>query len=263
LTTQFLSPSETARRLGVSVRALRLYERRGLVRPLRSAAGWRVYGPDQIVRLHQVLALKGFGLPLGRIAELLSGRLADLASLLELQEQALEARKADLERALRALRAARCRLAQAQTLSLDDLATLTRETQMTEPMTVDDWRSLFEPLWRKHLSPEEYNKMFFAKVAGVAALGLDADSFGPAWQSVIADAERAMAAQDYESPAVRATLHRWNELANVFAKADPELQAKSAAIWREALSTPGLGPRLPINQELWAFMTEVKRRMPA
>lgn len=36
-----LSPSETARRFGVSVKALRLYERRGLLQPLRSEAGWR------------------------------------------------------------------------------------------------------------------------------------------------------------------------------------------------------------------------------
>ena len=33
----FLSPAETARRLGVSAKALRLYESRGLVAPLRAA----------------------------------------------------------------------------------------------------------------------------------------------------------------------------------------------------------------------------------
>ena len=59
-----LSPTETARRFGVSIKALRLYEQRGLLTPLRSEAGWRTYGPDQIGRLHQVLTLKGLGLPL-------------------------------------------------------------------------------------------------------------------------------------------------------------------------------------------------------
>ncbi|MGN6149602.1 MAG: MerR family transcriptional regulator, partial [Rhizomicrobium sp.] len=42
---QYLSPSEAARRLGVSVKALRVYEQRGLVKPLRSQADWRAYGP--------------------------------------------------------------------------------------------------------------------------------------------------------------------------------------------------------------------------
>ena len=37
---QFLNPAEAARRLGVSVKALRLYEQRGLIAPARTAAGW-------------------------------------------------------------------------------------------------------------------------------------------------------------------------------------------------------------------------------
>jgi hypothetical protein len=35
---QFLNPSEAARRLGVSAKALRLYEARGLIAPVRTAA---------------------------------------------------------------------------------------------------------------------------------------------------------------------------------------------------------------------------------
>src|SRR5580704_15384413 len=73
-----LSPSETARRLGVGVRALRLYERRGLVCPGRTQAGWRVYSPNEIERLHQVLTLKSLGLSLARITQLLGWREADL-----------------------------------------------------------------------------------------------------------------------------------------------------------------------------------------
>jgi DNA-binding transcriptional MerR regulator len=76
VTDAFLSPAETARRLGVSAKALRFYEQRGLVAPVRAANGYRAYGPDQIARLHQILALKHLGLPLARIADLLSGRLA-------------------------------------------------------------------------------------------------------------------------------------------------------------------------------------------
>ncbi|HXQ46289.1 MAG TPA: MerR family transcriptional regulator, partial [Caulobacteraceae bacterium] len=55
---RFFSPAETARRLKVSTKALRLYEALGLVNPVRTSRGWRTYGPDQMVRLHQVLALK-------------------------------------------------------------------------------------------------------------------------------------------------------------------------------------------------------------
>ncbi|HEY8699042.1 MAG TPA: MerR family transcriptional regulator, partial [Rhizomicrobium sp.] len=55
---RYLSPAETAKRLGVSVKALRLYEQRGFVKPLRTRSHWRAYGPEQIARLHQVVALK-------------------------------------------------------------------------------------------------------------------------------------------------------------------------------------------------------------
>ena len=36
-----LSPTETSARFGISIKALRLYEQRGLLTPLRSEAGWR------------------------------------------------------------------------------------------------------------------------------------------------------------------------------------------------------------------------------
>jgi len=45
-----LSASAAAARLGVSVKALRLYERHGLVAPERTPAGYRVYGPDELAR---------------------------------------------------------------------------------------------------------------------------------------------------------------------------------------------------------------------
>ena len=61
-----------AARLGVSSKALRVYEREGLVEPGRSAAGWRAYGPAQAARLHQIMALRGLGLSLKQIKALLA-----------------------------------------------------------------------------------------------------------------------------------------------------------------------------------------------
>ncbi|MEI9902005.1 MAG: MerR family transcriptional regulator [Hyphomicrobium sp.] len=40
----FLLPSEAAERLGVSTKALRVYEEHGLVTPVRTATGWRPMG---------------------------------------------------------------------------------------------------------------------------------------------------------------------------------------------------------------------------
>jgi predicted enzyme related to lactoylglutathione lyase len=131
---RFFSPAETARRLKVSTKALRLYEVLGLVNPVRTSTGWRTYGPDQMVRLHQVLALKYLGLPLKRVGELLGDQLADLDAVLLLQEAAFRARMADDTRRLELLVAVRGRLAHGETLSVDDLINLTRETVMTDPI---------------------------------------------------------------------------------------------------------------------------------
>ena len=69
----WLSAAECAKRIGITVRALRIYERHGLIAPRRTEKNWRLYGTDEIVRLTEVLALKRLGLSLSRITALLSG----------------------------------------------------------------------------------------------------------------------------------------------------------------------------------------------
>ena len=76
--------SEAARRLGVSIKALRLYEQRGLVTPERTAAGYRVYGPDALARAAEVVALRKLGLSLAQVAKALEGDAQSLAPALAL-----------------------------------------------------------------------------------------------------------------------------------------------------------------------------------
>jgi DNA-binding transcriptional MerR regulator len=65
----------------------RLYAAHGSLQAERTLAGWRVYGPEQIARRHQIIALKSFGFSPSRIAELPSGVPSDLATFLELHEE--------------------------------------------------------------------------------------------------------------------------------------------------------------------------------
>ena len=62
-----------ARLAQVSVRTLRHYDDVGLLTPTRvdPETGYRWYGPEQLARLHRILALRDLGVPLGEIAELL------------------------------------------------------------------------------------------------------------------------------------------------------------------------------------------------
>lgn len=88
---EYASPSEAARRLGVSVKALRLYETRGLVTPLRLSNGWRAYHPDAIDQVARICALRNLGLSLTQVGRVLKGEPADLASALNAQEANLKA----------------------------------------------------------------------------------------------------------------------------------------------------------------------------
>lgn len=63
---------EVAALARVTVRTLHHYDEIGLVRPsARSAAGYRLYGEDDLARLQHVLAYRGLGFPLARIAGIL------------------------------------------------------------------------------------------------------------------------------------------------------------------------------------------------
>jgi DNA-binding transcriptional MerR regulator/trans-aconitate methyltransferase len=66
--------SELALATGLSQRVLRHWEELGLVSPARNPAGHRRYGPSEITRLYQALALRQAGLRLGQIKTLLDAR---------------------------------------------------------------------------------------------------------------------------------------------------------------------------------------------
>jgi DNA-binding transcriptional MerR regulator len=89
---------EVAGLTGVSVRTLHHYDRIGLLRPQqRTAAGYRLYGEQELLRLQQILTLRYLGFSLKRIGELLDRPNFDLAASLRVQERVLRERMAELE----------------------------------------------------------------------------------------------------------------------------------------------------------------------
>ena len=105
-----MGPAELARRLGVTIKALRIYEQQGLVKPRRSRRGWRVYTPEDRERLARALDFKAMGFGLSQIATLLDAGPDAVAVALAGQETYLADRRVALDDALDALRDARRRL---------------------------------------------------------------------------------------------------------------------------------------------------------
>ncbi|MCA7970255.1 MerR family transcriptional regulator [Burkholderia sp. AU39826] len=109
--TPRLNASAAAARLGVSIKALRLYERHGLVTPERTPAGYRAYGPDDLARAADIAALRKLGLGLAQVASVLGGDARSLDAALGAHEAALDRGIQDLVSKLDRVRAMRAGLA--------------------------------------------------------------------------------------------------------------------------------------------------------
>ena len=122
----YLSASAAARRLGVSMKALRLYEERGLLEPQRTAAGWRAYGPDEMARAGEIAALRALGLPLAAIGHVLGGDPRRLEPALAAHQAALEARLRELADAIQKVGGFRADLARGSAPAAGELVDLVR-----------------------------------------------------------------------------------------------------------------------------------------
>lgn len=120
--SQFLNASDAARRLGISTKALRLYEQRGLLAPIRSDAGWRAYGPEDLERASEIVALRALGFSLAQVARILKGDASGLEPVLAAHEATLETRHRQVVAALDGVRALRGDLARGSAPSASDLA---------------------------------------------------------------------------------------------------------------------------------------------
>ncbi|MDN7849480.1 MerR family transcriptional regulator [Burkholderia seminalis] len=109
--TPRLNASAAAAQLGVSTKALRLYEQHGLVMPERTPAGYRAYGPDDLARAADIAALRKLGLSLAQVANVLDGDARSLDAALATHEAALDRGVQDLVRKMDRVRAIRAGLA--------------------------------------------------------------------------------------------------------------------------------------------------------
>ncbi|MBT9446716.1 MAG: MerR family transcriptional regulator [Hyphomonadaceae bacterium] len=241
------SATAVSRRFGVSAKALRVYEAQGLLKPPRTISGWRIYRQAEIERIGVILALKQLGLPLKRIATLLRGD-GDLATVLLLQERALQDAKADVEEALALVRAARKHLAKNGSLSPDDLGTLVRSTAMTE----FKWTPKMEELAQKHYTPEQLTDLRARPFTAE-----DQARVGAAWVAIFADVAALGASADPASEQALAIGRRARVLIDEFTQGDPALFKAASAMNAEALKDPSTAASMPATQAHWTFLGKV------
>jgi DNA-binding transcriptional MerR regulator len=212
---------EFAKLGGVTVRALRHYDRLKLLSPAhRSDRGYRLYCHDDLGRLERILALRYLGLSLHEIASLLNDP-ADrgpepLKVTLARQRATIGERRDGLDRVLRAIERAQQR---AQDIPGAEGAepewllyqTILKEIQMQE---ATDWRA-------KYYSPEAFEALRSKRAAMTLEQKVNA---GARWKALLGDVQSALDREvSPDSAEGRALVARWMRLGDEFTLGNPEI----------------------------------------
>ncbi|MBA2588507.1 MAG: MerR family transcriptional regulator [Alphaproteobacteria bacterium] len=249
-----LTPAETARRIGVSIKALRLYERHGLLTPLRSRSGWRTYGPEQIARLHQILALKSLGLPLASIGRVLAST-QTLDAVLAMQDQALAQENRRIAKASAMIRAARAKLRCGQTLSIDDLINLNKETSMASKLTRSTYfHPALVPHQHKYFRPEEIEAL-------ASREDFDQERDIAIWYGLFDELKKLASAGDPGSPAALDLARRWLAQGETVSRGDPDIAGRIRNMVRDALADPATAPQMPFSASDLLFLEKVVAKL--
>jgi DNA-binding transcriptional MerR regulator len=253
----WFGPGETARRLGVTAKALRVYEREGLVVPHRAESGWRLYGPAQIARLHQIIVLRDLGLSLNSIKTLLGSR-SRLRDVLRLQRESLKAQQGKIERAIALIEKAQRQLDGGQDLSLDDLAILTKETVVQHPTDHKKFAARFEAVIAEQ-DPSGKASSAFDEVK--KDLGPISDEAKAELKAKMAEFTRLAEAGDANDEAAKAFVRRMlSRTAGVKpTQAEKELMLKAYA--KTAAEAQARSEPLPFGPGVFEFFGQVVRGM--
>ncbi len=141
-----LKVGELAKRSGLTVRALHHYDSIGLLSPsARTDAGYRLYNRDDIARLHQIQALRRFGVALADIGTFLANPGTGLPAIVDQQIDALSRQ-----------------IAQAGALR-DQLTRLKRQLAVDEEPALADWLTTLElmTMYDQYFSKEQRERLPF------------------------------------------------------------------------------------------------------
>jgi len=164
-----LKVGELARRSGLTVRTLHHYDSIGLLKPSgRSDAGYRLYNRDDVARLHQVQALRRFGMALADIGQFLAKPGASLPDLIARQIDSLDRQIAEAAKLREQLTALRGQLLAGEEPELATwLTTLEQMTVYDKYFTKEELAQL--PIYSDPAAPEEWAKLIEAVGQKMAA----------------------------------------------------------------------------------------------
>ena len=208
---------EFATLAGVTVKTLHHYDRVGVLRPSRTAGGYRVYTSSDLIRLEQILALKTIGLALKDIRALLDREALPLPALFRQQRDILEDKRQLLDRAIRAL-------TEAERAITSDSATPTAILQ--------------EVIRIMNMQDVDVMKKYYSDEAWARWRHYYDDWPSPAWQALYRDIGAAIDT-DPASPHAQALADRWQVLTKEDA-ITPSVRTGMIKAWADREHWPAL-----------------------
>jgi DNA-binding transcriptional MerR regulator len=235
-----LKVGELARRTGLSVRTLHHYDDLGLLSPsLRTAAGYRLYTPEDVARLQRILSLRQLGFSLEEIKRCIDEPDFSPLRVLELRLARAREQLALQQELCQRLEALTTQLRAAETPSVDQLL------QTIEVMT----------MFEKYYTPEQLQEL----EARRQTLGEDAiRQVQEEWPQLIARMRAEMdKGSDPASEPVQKLAQRWGELIRAFTGGNPGIEKSLSTMYQQE---PNAGSQFGLDAQLFAY---VNRAMAA
>lgn len=212
---------EFAAKAGVTIRALRHYDRIGLLKPaLHKESGYRMYSYADFIKLEQILCLKFLGFSLGDIKKLLSGK-AEITESISMQKQMLQSKLLQLNKILGAINDYETGFKSIDT-DWELIINVIRRINMDE---TKDWAKQFytgEQLERNGTpvySPEQ------------------AERDSQRWGSLFAKI-RSVMDKPKDSEEVSAVMEEYHSLINEFTKGHKDIENSLGNLWSNIGSAP-------------------------
>ena len=228
--------ADVARRFGITIKALRLYERAGLIRPVRDDHGWRTYGQTECERLHLILLLRRIGLSVARIGEMLAGNQPDIAAVLDLQAAALTEQQERVGEALALIGRARQHLAEHGGIDREALAALAR----TEPLRLRRTPAL-RTIAQRCFTPDQ--RLLARKTPPIES----------EWAKVYRELA-AIIEGSPKTPRAQRLGARAASLIERMTEGDPVMRDALARFWEDSFAEPVTAQSLPLSEAGWHFL---------
>lgn len=224
-----LKVGDLAKRCGLTVRTLHHYDSIGLLKPsARSDSGYRLYNRADISRLHQIQALRRFGLSLADIGDILANSGLNLATIVERQIEALDQQ-----------------IAQSQALR-DRLSGLRLQLTRGEEPELADWLTTLEmmTMYDKYFSTNDLKRL--------PLLDIDENSTAGEWAALVQAVHEAMQAGFApESAEAQELARQWISMLERDTQGDPRLLVKLNAMM---VGEPTMQAKTGVTPELVVYI---------